>query len=132
MGSLFASSNETSFADFAKRTEIPIDDVYEKGGRLRDFRLVFGMPAGDWRDLKSQIEEAEVFLECWESELAAFAAEFSPDDFWLHFVILSRLGNAVVQNDYFPPKLISLAGRLGLSIVIAFQDPSSIAEGPDA
>ena len=126
MAHLIATSNRISFAKFAEQTQIPVDAVSEM--RKEAHRISFQLPAGNWRDLKDQAEEALAFLRRWEAELSAFAQAFEPDDFWLQFVLLSRLDKVIIQNDHLPAELIQLASRIGLSIGFSTQTRESISD----
>lgn len=128
MAHLFATSEQTSFAGFAEETQVPIANIVERGGRWDHHRIVFDLPDANWDDLEVQIHHAVSFLERWESEMAAFVAVLKPDEFCLGFVVVSRLDEVLVQNDYLSPRLIALAGKLGLGIQISSQSKASISD----
>lgn len=128
MAYLAATSERVSFAAFAEESSIPIASVCEPSDPSKEYRVVFDLPDENWQTLKIQAQTALAFLERWESELRVFQATLEPEAFWLKFVLLSRLDEVWIQNDFLPSELIQIAGRLGLGIEMCTQSKDSISD----
>ena len=135
---LKAFSRIHSFKQFAQATTMPVYSCVDKGevrnekrGTVHEeFRISFDVSEREWDDFPGQVEDAIRFLERWLPSLEKFKSEYRPDDLLLDFPLYSRLDSGVVnQNDTLPAGLITLAGRLGMSIGMsiyskdAFEDP---------
>ena len=79
---------------------------------------MFQKEIGD--DFPGQVNDAIVFLEKWGPRIAKFQAKWTPDQLFLTFPLWSRLDSKIAnQNDFFPGRLVSLAGALGIGIEIS-------------
>ncbi len=117
------------FDGFARTTGVPVLDVVEASDRNPFHRVIFDLPESDWSDFSLQAEESMKFLLRWETELKDFVQEMQVNSFQLNFVLVSRLGGGVwVQNDWLPPDLVAMCGRLGIGIGLSTHDPESLPE----
>lgn len=72
-------------------------------------------------DLPGQIEDVTTFLERHQAALASLLGRGDVDDAYLDFAVDCRLARpgVAVQIDCLPPKLLLLAGRLGIGIMLS-------------
>ena len=76
--------------------------------------------------LASQVGDAVVFLESHTDEIERLARFPGFDSAWLDFALWWR--DVGAQFDRFPPKLVSLAGRLGLGLELSHYGVASSLE----
>lgn len=72
-------------------------------------------------DLPGQIDDAVAFLEAHSSPLASILGHPDAEEAYLDFGVELRAGteHVVVQVDYFPPKLVRLAGALSIGLMLS-------------
>jgi hypothetical protein len=125
---LHITSKSISFADFLKKTTLPVYRSHEKGDVRRHLKLSlyddFGFSCDvsdrEWTDLTGQIEDAYNFLLEHENELRTLISTYVLDDIRLDFPYECRLGEWVaVQCDYLPPEFLRLVGDLGIGIELS-------------
>jgi hypothetical protein len=110
-------STTTSFSSFAKTTSIPIYSRSDRNPDSEHFKISFDVSDRDWDDLKGQVEDAILFLTKYQTELESLFLTHKVSDAFLDFPIFSRLDNEIVnQNDHFPRRLVSIAGKLNIGI----------------
>jgi hypothetical protein len=78
-----------------------------------------------WDSLSGQVTDAIAFLKRHEEALKKLRAVPSVDDMRLDFPVDLRIDRqqVMVQFDYFPPELVTLAGGLGLGLEISIYPP---------
>ena len=71
--------------------------------------------------MPGQIADAIRFLQQYKSDLKQLRDEYKVRDLTLDFPYYLRIGrnNVVMQRDFLPPKLIGLAGELGIGIELS-------------
>ena len=121
-GKKFASS------EFAERTDLPVITVYVRG----EPRLPRTRPNGekhqtsgvnievsraDFSNLRLQIRHAHAFLRRYKRQLARLWRTPGVEDMTLDFGVGER--DVPAQFDYFPPDLLTAAGRLKIGIEIS-------------
>jgi len=74
-----------------------------------------------WDSLAGQVVDAVAFLQKHRTTLAKLRSIPEIEDVRLDFPLFLRIDrkNAFVQFDYFPPKLVSLAGALGCGLELS-------------
>ena len=86
-----------------------------------------------WEGVRTQVEDAIVFLKEHEHALTMLRSAPGVEDMRLDFPVDLRIDrvNVMSQFDYFPPELVSLAGKLGLGIEISVypRDLEELAKG---
>jgi hypothetical protein len=125
---LRVSSNRKTLTDFLSGSRIPYYDTHDKSTPQK-FGREKGKPFGhtgfksavsekEWDDLPGQFADAIRFLQRYKADLMQLRREFKVRDLTLDFPYHLRIGrnNVAVQGDFLPPKLISLAGELGIGI----------------
>jgi hypothetical protein len=124
---LRVSSKRKTLTDFLSASRIPYYDNHDKCTPQKYGREK-GKPFGyagfkssvserDWDDLPGQITDAVRFLQRYKAKLKQLREEYKVD-LSLDFPYHVRIGtnNVAVQCDFLPPKLIALAGELGIGI----------------
>lgn len=79
----------------------------------------------EFSDLQGQIQDAIVFLKKHKQAVKKLCQYDGVEDVRLDFGSVQR-EKAIIQFEYFPPALITLAGRLGLGIEISFYPSTEI------
>jgi hypothetical protein len=97
-----------------------------RGGKLHEvsgFRVQVSRRSG--ANVPEQVADAIVFLEEHQQALIALRSAPGVDDMRLDFAIDLRIDRQKVmaQYDYFPSKLVSLAGAVGLGLEISIYPP---------
>ena len=135
MGCVIRASGEDFLVDdFINKTSLIPCNVYRKGqpkfptskknAKLCDTSgLNINVSDADFSDLAGQISEAILFLKKYKSALKILCQYEGVEDVRLDFGVEQR-EEAIIQYEYFPPELITLAGRLRMGIEISFY-PSS-------
>ena len=128
MGCILRANGENfGVDDFLNQTALIPCNVYRKGepkfpGNKKICKtsgLSINVSDAEFSDLQGQIQEATAFLKICKSEIRALCQYAGVEDVCLDFGIEQR-DDAIVQFEYFPPTLITLAGRLGLGLEISF------------
>jgi hypothetical protein len=122
-----AAKGET-LSDFLSETRFPYYDEHDKG-TLQRFGREKGKPfnyAGfktnvsgkDWNDMPGQVSDAIRFLRRHRKALKRLQSGFRVLHATLDFPYFLRIGknDVVIQSDFLPAALISLAGELGIGI----------------
>jgi hypothetical protein len=125
---LRVSANRKTLSDFLSETRFPYCYEHDKT-TLRRFGRDKGKPfryAGfqtwvsnkEWNDMPGQVSDAIRFLRRHRDHLKRLRSEFKAQDIILDFPYYLRIGkdDVVIQGDFLPPALISLAGELGIGI----------------
>ena len=125
---LRVSANRKTLSDFLSETRFPFCTEYDKG-TMAMFGRDKGKPhrrAGfntlvsrkQWDDLPGQVTDAIRFLRRNRHHLNRLRSEFKARDVRLDFPYYLRIGknDIVIQCDFLPATLISLAGELGIGI----------------
>jgi hypothetical protein len=128
---LRVSSRRKTLTDFLSESQIPHYDAHDKNTPQK-FGREKGKPFGysgfkssvsekEWDDLPGQIAHAIRFLQRYKSDLKQLRDEYKVRDLTLDFPYYLRIGrnNVVMQRDFLPPKLIELAGELGIGIELS-------------
>ena len=125
---LRASGEDFDPEGFVATSPFQPSHVYRKGepmfpasqpeGRRNDRSgLNLVVSEADFDEFPRQVREAAAFLHDHRSELARLRDFRGVDDLTLDFGIARR--DVVVQNDYFPPELLRIAGELGMGIELS-------------
>ncbi len=75
----------------------------------------------EWTDLQGQIADALEFLETFRRDLSALAASSDVEQVYLDFPFASPASAEppIYQSVFLPPKLLALAGELGVGIEVS-------------
>jgi len=117
-------SKTTSFSEVSITEKLPIYSIREKGDirskrsgkKFTEYSLSLNATDADWDDFPKQVSDVIQFIEEHKDTLMILS---NLDDVYgyLDFPLWSRLHDEMVmQSDFFTPKLISLAGEIGLDI----------------
>ena len=133
------AANRKTLSDFLSETRFPYCDEHDKT-TLQRFGRDKGKPygyagfqtwvcKGKWSDMPGQVSCAIRFLRRHRDELRRLRSEYKVRDITLDFPYCLRIGknNVAIQWDGLPAKLISLAGELGIGIVMTLY-PSSCTD----
>ncbi|MBC7751864.1 MAG: hypothetical protein H7Z73_09130 [Candidatus Saccharibacteria bacterium] len=101
---------------------------YNGSKRINRFHgLKFNVSDLEFDDIQGQIKDAISFLTTWELELVRLISLNNTIEGCLDFPLYSRLDeNIIVQNDNLPKELITLAGRIGLSIEVSIYNDHAL------
>jgi hypothetical protein len=115
--------------EFLEQTSLIPCHTYRKGhvkspgqnaGKIRSSSgLNINVSDAEFSDLQGQIQDAIVFLKKHNRAIKNLCGYEGVEQVCLDFGIEQRK-KAIIQYEYFPPALITLAGRLGLGIEISF------------
>lgn len=134
---LRVTATRATLRDFLASASIPYYDSWDvgsipkwgrdKGKPSSDSGFKSDVSSKDWNDLPGQIDDAIEFLRRHHSDLRRLRDERGIDDVRLDFPYHLRIGinNVVVQFDYLPPALITLAGQLGIGIELSLWPPGA-------
>jgi hypothetical protein len=91
------------------------------GERLDQSGFTVEVSRGSWSSLEGQASDAIAFLKRHGDALSILRAAPGVEDIRLDFPIDLRIDRetVLVQFDYFPPELVSLAGALGLGLELS-------------
>jgi hypothetical protein len=133
---LRVSSNRRTLTDFLSGSRLPFYEAHDKKTPQK-FGRDKGKPYGyagfksdvsrrEWDDLPGQVSDAIRFLRRYKTDLKRLRDKFKVHDVKLDFPYYLRIGRnaVVVQCDYLPPTLISLAGDLGVGIEMTLYPPA--------
>lgn len=87
------------------------------GRRYEDSGFTVNVSDASWSNLAAQVRDAVTFIVTHETELAALAAMSEVDDMRLDFPVFRR--DVFVQCEIFPRDLVTLAGRVGLTLELS-------------
>ena len=113
-------------------TRLPIYQVYRKGEKHRHKKdLVFEtnlisceVSDKDWSDFEGQTLDMVNFLEKHHIDLQSIKDNFDHINWHFDLPYDCRLDeNTINQNDFLPPELLFLSGRLGIGINLALYQP---------
>lgn len=125
---LHVSSKSKSFAEFLKKSTLPVYQCHEKGDAFlsgkrppwEDYGFSCDVSKREFEDFAGQIDDANAFLHKYESELRSLISTCPVDDIRLDFPYSCRIhGNIIVQCDYMPPEFLRLAGDLGIGVELS-------------
>lgn len=133
------TSQTTSFKQFlAAHPDLPVYQSHEKGERPKistqeteheDFGFSCEVSDRPWSDLAGQVIDMISFLEVYSPYLAYLKEKHSIEDWRFDLPYECRLNdNQFTQCDFLPPKLISLAGVLGIGIELSLYWPNGEEE----
>jgi hypothetical protein len=117
---------------FLEHSSLPAYDSWREG-EPRRFGAKFYGPTHDeggfkvkvsgkeWTDLPGQVADALEFLETFRPDLSALAASSDVEQVYLDFPFASPASAEppIYQSVFLPPKLLALAGELGVGIEIS-------------
>ena len=124
---------------FLEHSSLPAYDSWRQG-ELRRFGANFygrthdsggfkvAVSSKEWTDLPSQIEDAVEFLETFRDDLRALVASPDVEQVWLDFPFASPASEKppILQSVFLSPKLLALAGELGVGIEVSIYPPVSV------
>lgn len=126
---LRANGEDFGVDEFLEQTSLSPCHTYRKGqpkspsqkrGKVwSSSGLNINVSDAEFSDLQGQIQDAMVFLKKHKQAIRNLCEYEGVENVCLDFGIEQR-ENAKIQFEYFPPALITLAGRLGLGIEISF------------
>ena len=125
---LRVTSSRRTLKDFLSGARIPFYEAHDRD-TLQRFGRSKGKPFGcsgfssdvsvkEWDNLPGQVSDAVRFLRRHRADLKRLRKKFRVRDARLDFPYYLRIGrnDVVVQCDFLPPSLITLAGELGVGI----------------
>jgi len=124
------SSNQHSFKDFlVANADLPVYQQHEKGEKIsntsdgsvyEDFGFSCEVSDREWDDVDGQIVDMVSFLEVYAPYLKKLQTTHQIDDWRFDLPYECRLDeNVFTQIEYLPPKLLLLAGQLGIGIELS-------------
>ena len=127
---LRVSSRRKTLSDFLASSGMPYYESHDKheiqkigtdkGKPFSDSGFKSDVSTKGFDDLNGQVKDAIQYLKRHKSKIVQLREVFKVKDITLDFPIDLRIGEKiVVQFDYLPPQLISLAGKLGIGIEIS-------------
>lgn len=134
-------SKTSSFKKFlSDNPELPVYQSHEKGDTpqighkekgYEDYGFSCDVSDREWHDVEGQVVDMISFLEVYGSYLETLKKTHHIDDWRFDLPYECRLDETYfTQCDYLPPKLMLLAGSLGIGIELSLYWPSS-EEGDD-
>jgi hypothetical protein len=117
---------ETDQLDFIlNSTNLPIYKAHKKGDthkylkdKVYDYNLISCVVSDkDWNDFEGQTDDMMDFLNKYHIELKSLKDNFKIDNWQFDVPYYCRLeAGMIVQNDFLPSRLLSLAGYFGIDI----------------
>jgi len=104
----------------------PRSPIRPEGKRFQVSGFVVDVSHDSRGTLVDQAPDVVAFLKAHEDAIARLRSAPGVDDMRLDFPVDLRIDsqNVMVQFDYFPPELVSLAGSLGLGLEISLYPPN--------
>lgn len=125
---------DTDQLDFIlNSTTLPIYQSYNKGDRHKynkkkvyDSNLISCVVSDkDWNDFEGQTDDMIDFLNKYHIELKSLKDNFTVDKWFFDVPYNCRLNEEmIIQNDFLPSKLLSLAGYFGIDINLSLYPKS--------
>ena len=124
---LHVASDSSSFKTFLEQTKLPINQSHEKGDVYKskkppyqDYAFSCKVSEDKWYDFDGQVQDILEFLKRFKTELLTLMQKYPVDDIRFDIGYSCEINNKIlVQCEFLPPELLTLAGQLNIGIELS-------------